>query len=190
MTTCVEIDVLTDGRLLGSLHKTHLPPMGKDFTLNFNDLVHKTGELEAVLEPTLRYNAELEKELEREKANLEQDQKELAVLQKNAKSQAVLRAETSRTVCDFGRPATVSIILICVFSYHRFCGNRLKAPSMPMPIVSVCPHPNCRTLRYTSRPRIQQCASLPSNSPHTSTKWSPTPMHWETSLSAFNSHEG
>jgi uncharacterized membrane-anchored protein YhcB (DUF1043 family) len=164
--------------------------MGKDFTLNFNDLVHKTGELEAVLEPTLRYNAELEKELEREKAKLEQDQKDLAVLQKNAKSQAGLRAETLRTVRNFGRPITASVVLTCVFSYRRLCGHRLKAPSTLMPIVSACPHPICRTLRRTSRPQIRQCVSSPRNLPHTSTKWSPTPMHWETYLSASNSHVG
>lgn len=83
-------------KLLGSLHKTHLPPMGKDFTLNCNDLIHKTGELEAILEPTLRYNAELEKELEREKARLTQDEKDLAVLQNNAKAQHSIRVEKSR----------------------------------------------------------------------------------------------
>jgi hypothetical protein len=102
MVPCIGILVLTNDRLLGTLPKAHLPPMGKDFTLNFNDLVHKTGELEAVLEPTLRYNAELEEELEREKAKLARDEKELAVLQKNAKSQDRVRAEQSRTVCIFG----------------------------------------------------------------------------------------
>jgi hypothetical protein len=75
-----------------------LPPVGKEITLDYNDLIHKTVELEAVLTPTLRHNDELEKELELQTALLAKEDKELSLLQKNARDNERVRAEQLRVV--------------------------------------------------------------------------------------------
>lgn len=79
-----------------------LPHVGKEVTLDYNDLVHRTTELEAVLAPTLRHNDDLEKELKLQTALLAKDEKELSLLQKNARDNERVRAEQLRVVCWVG----------------------------------------------------------------------------------------
>jgi len=87
------------GRLLTCVQRMPLPPVGKEITLDYNDLIHKTAELEAVLAPTLRHNDDLEKELELQTALLAKEDKELSLLQKNARDNERVRAEQLRVVC-------------------------------------------------------------------------------------------
>lgn len=90
--------MLTRERLQSSFKKTPVPIVCKDVPLSYEKLVHKTTEWEAILEPTLRHNAELERELARQKARLAKDERDLKVLQANAKGQERVRADQNRTV--------------------------------------------------------------------------------------------
>ncbi|KAI5818164.1 CENP-Q, a CENPA-CAD centromere complex subunit-domain-containing protein [Pyronema omphalodes] len=83
-------------RLETQFNKARIPLQGKDTPLNYDTLVHKTAEYEAVLEPTLKHVAELEKELERLKEKLMEDEQALLVLQKNAKGHETVRREQER----------------------------------------------------------------------------------------------
>ncbi|TGZ83202.1 hypothetical protein EX30DRAFT_339410 [Ascodesmis nigricans] len=78
------------------LEKIPVPPIGKDARLSRDFLMGKNVAAETALEPTLREIAELEKELEKEKELLRQDEAHLAELRKNAKAQEQIRAEKSR----------------------------------------------------------------------------------------------
>ncbi|KAI5786763.1 CENP-Q, a CENPA-CAD centromere complex subunit-domain-containing protein [Pyronema domesticum] len=84
------------GRLETQFNKARIPLQGKDTPLSYDTLVHKTAEYEAVLEPTLRHVGELERELERLKEKLKEDEQALAVLQKNAKGHEAVRREQER----------------------------------------------------------------------------------------------
>ncbi|KAI5855857.1 CENP-Q, a CENPA-CAD centromere complex subunit-domain-containing protein [Tricharina praecox] len=85
-------------RLLVCVQRMPLPHVGKEVTLDYNDLVHRTTELEAVLAPTLRHNDDLEKELKLQTALLAKDEKELSLLQKNARDNERVRAEQLRVL--------------------------------------------------------------------------------------------
>ncbi|KAF8533588.1 CENP-Q, a CENPA-CAD centromere complex subunit-domain-containing protein [Trichophaea hybrida] len=83
-------------KLQNSFKKTPIPGMGKDVPLSYEKLVHKITEWEAILEPTLRHNADLERNLAQQKARLAKDEKDLKILQANAKGQERIRAGQNR----------------------------------------------------------------------------------------------
>jgi len=78
--------------------KLPLPTVGKDFSLSYESIIERTMHSEALLQPLLRQNAELEKELEKERLALERDEEDLKELQANAKSQEMVRAQQVRTL--------------------------------------------------------------------------------------------
>lgn len=88
-------------RLHSSLAKCPVPALGKEYTLNLEKILEKGKESEAVLQPTRRQVAELEKELEREMRAKQRDENELKELTKNAKRQEQVRAEKIKTVSSW-----------------------------------------------------------------------------------------
>lgn len=71
---------------------------GKDARLSRDVLIEKNIAAEAVLEPTLREIADLEKELEREKEALQEEEEFLKELTANAQAEEKIREARSRTV--------------------------------------------------------------------------------------------
>ena len=61
-------------------------------------MIDQIREAEAVLEPTIAQNAELEKELEKQIAKLAADEEVLRILETNAKAQDQIRAAQERKV--------------------------------------------------------------------------------------------
>jgi hypothetical protein len=104
---------LSTGRLQSRAAKLPLPTVGKDFSLSYESIIERTMHSEALLQPLLRQNAELEKELEKERLALERDEEDLMELQANAKSQEMVRAQQVRTVVFlFSQPAAAVLMLV------------------------------------------------------------------------------
>lgn len=137
-----------------------MPNVGKDIPLSYEGLIHKTAELEAVLEPTINYNADLELELEREKARLATDEARLAQLQTNAKSQERARAEQLRmvrgTVWIYPDGAEIDVSPSSRAPYGRIQKAGTTAPTLSGRAYP----PDCRGRRRTTpRPTERYLAS-------------------------------
>ncbi|KAH0614704.1 uncharacterized protein H6S33_000340 [Morchella sextelata] len=92
-------------RLKSALPKIPVPPMGKDMTLNYEKLLTKNRDLEAILAPELRQIADLEAEIEREQKLMDQDMASHRNLKNNAATQEKIRKEKARSMHPLLRKA-------------------------------------------------------------------------------------